>query len=92
MLDFFNTYIAWAKSSVSERGGGERGRAAGFWGALTCPVCPPLPCPQLRRDVARCKPIAQTLDNAEAITCDYLLDSLVSGATRLWGGRCCPHN
>uniref|UniRef100_A0A8B9SLC2 Prominin-1-A n=1 Tax=Anas platyrhynchos TaxID=8839 RepID=A0A8B9SLC2_ANAPL len=45
MLDFFNTYIAWAKSS-------------------------------LRRDVARCKPIAQTLDNAEAITCDYLLDSL----------------
>ncbi|KAI6066385.1 Prominin-1-A [Aix galericulata] len=45
ILDFFNTYIAWAKSS-------------------------------LRRDVARCKPIAQTLDNVEAITCDYLLDSL----------------
>uniref|UniRef100_A0A8B9DIF0 Uncharacterized protein n=1 Tax=Anser cygnoides TaxID=8845 RepID=A0A8B9DIF0_ANSCY len=45
MLDFFNTYIAWAKSS-------------------------------LRRDVARCKPIAQTLDNVEAIACDYLLDSL----------------
>lgn len=45
MLDFFNTYIAWAKSS-------------------------------LRRDVARCKPVAQTLDNVEAIACDYLLDSL----------------
>ncbi|XP_035167812.1 prominin-1-A-like [Oxyura jamaicensis] len=45
MLDFFNTYIAWAKSS-------------------------------LRTDVARCKPIAQTLDNVEAIACDYLLDSL----------------
>ncbi|NXR09132.1 PRM1A protein, partial [Semnornis frantzii] len=30
----------------------------------------------LTRDVARCKPIAQTLDNVEAITCDYILDSL----------------
>ncbi|NXN19005.1 PRM1A protein, partial [Indicator maculatus] len=30
----------------------------------------------LTRDVARCKPIAQTLDNVEAIMCDYLLDSL----------------
>ncbi|NXG56245.1 PRM1A protein, partial [Hemiprocne comata] len=31
---------------------------------------------RLTRDVARCKPIAQTLDNVEAITCDYILDSL----------------
>ncbi|NXP72428.1 PRM1A protein, partial [Ramphastos sulfuratus] len=34
----------------------------------------------LTRDVARCKPIAQTLDNVEAITCDYILDSLASNA------------
>ncbi|NXI68773.1 PRM1A protein, partial [Anseranas semipalmata] len=45
LLDFFKTYIDWAKSS-------------------------------LRRDVARCKPVAQTLDNVEAITCNYILDSL----------------
>ncbi|XP_061857487.1 prominin-1-A isoform X2 [Colius striatus] len=31
---------------------------------------------RLRGEVARCKPIAQTLDNMEAITCDYTLDSL----------------
>ncbi|KFV09395.1 Prominin-1-A, partial [Pterocles gutturalis] len=31
---------------------------------------------RLTGDVARCKPVAQTLDNAEAITCDYILDSL----------------
>ncbi|NXX85378.1 PRM1A protein, partial [Urocolius indicus] len=31
---------------------------------------------RLRGDVARCKPVAQTLDNMEAITCDYTLDSL----------------
>ncbi|XP_019327238.1 PREDICTED: prominin-1-A [Aptenodytes forsteri] len=31
---------------------------------------------RLTGDVARCKPIAQTLDNVEAITCDYILDSL----------------
>lgn len=37
-------------------------------------------CLQLTRDVARCKPIAQTLDNVETITCDYILDSLVSVA------------
>uniref|UniRef100_A0A8V5FJF3 Uncharacterized protein n=1 Tax=Melopsittacus undulatus TaxID=13146 RepID=A0A8V5FJF3_MELUD len=30
----------------------------------------------LKEDVARCKTIAQTLDNMEAITCDYILDSL----------------
>lgn len=42
-------------------------------------------CPQLKEDVARCKTIAQTLDNMEAITCDYILDSLVSGAA-VWGG------
>ncbi|XP_074015173.1 prominin-1-A-like [Numenius arquata] len=45
LLDFFETYISWAKSSLTE-------------------------------DVARCKPVAQTLDNVEAITCDYILDSL----------------
>ncbi|XP_051475752.1 prominin-1-A-like [Apus apus] len=45
LLDFFETYVSWAKSSLTE-------------------------------DVARCKPIAQTLDNVEAITCDYILDSL----------------
>ncbi|XP_074963849.1 prominin-1-A-like isoform X6 [Phalacrocorax aristotelis] len=31
---------------------------------------------RLAGDVARCKPIAQTLDNVEVITCDYILDSL----------------
>ncbi|NWS49283.1 PRM1A protein, partial [Probosciger aterrimus] len=45
LLDFFETYISWAKSGLKE-------------------------------DVARCKTIAQTLDNMEAITCDYILDSL----------------
>ncbi|XP_062457932.1 prominin-1-A-like [Pezoporus occidentalis] len=45
LLDFFETYISWAKS-------------------------------RLKEDVARCKTIAQTLDNMEAITCDYILDSL----------------
>ncbi|KFZ58790.1 Prominin-1-A, partial [Podiceps cristatus] len=45
LLDFFETYISWAKS-------------------------------KLTGDVARCKPIAQTLDNVETITCDYILDSL----------------
>ncbi|NXW04958.1 PRM1A protein, partial [Fregetta grallaria] len=45
LLDFFETYISWAKSRLTE-------------------------------DVARCKPVAQTLDNVEAITCDYILDSL----------------
>ncbi|KAK2530562.1 prominin-1-a [Columba guinea] len=45
LLDFFETYISWAKS-------------------------------RLTGDVARCKPIAQTLDNVEAITCNYVLDSL----------------
>ncbi|NWI26990.1 PRM1A protein, partial [Sula dactylatra] len=45
LLDFFETYISWAKSTLTG-------------------------------DVARCKPIAQTLDNVEAITCDYILDSL----------------
>ncbi|XP_063194603.1 prominin-1-A-like isoform X1 [Chroicocephalus ridibundus] len=45
LLDFFETYISWAKSRLTE-------------------------------DVARCKPIAQTLDNVEVITCDYILDSL----------------
>lgn len=49
------------------------------------------PCPQLTEDVARCKPIAQSLDNVEVIGCDYIMDSVVSGAamcrvTRLWGG------
>ncbi|XP_014812965.1 PREDICTED: prominin-1-A-like [Calidris pugnax] len=45
LLDFFETYVSWAKSRLTE-------------------------------DVARCKPIAQTLDNMEDITCDYILDSL----------------
>ncbi|XP_050755211.1 prominin-1-A-like [Gymnogyps californianus] len=45
LLDFFETYISWAKS-------------------------------RLTGDVARCKPIAETLDNMETITCDYILDSL----------------
>ncbi|NXT82731.1 PRM1A protein, partial [Zapornia atra] len=45
LLDFFETYISWAKS-------------------------------KLTGDVARCKPIAQTLDDVEAITCNYILDSL----------------
>ncbi|NXI41865.1 PRM1A protein, partial [Galbula dea] len=45
LLDFFETYISWAKS-------------------------------KLMRDVAHCKPIAQTLDNVETIACDYILDSL----------------
>ncbi|XP_037256483.1 prominin-1-A-like isoform X1 [Falco biarmicus] len=45
LLDFFETYILWAKS-------------------------------RLTGDVARCKPIAETLDNVETITCDYILDSL----------------
>ncbi|KFO84925.1 Prominin-1-A, partial [Buceros rhinoceros silvestris] len=45
LLDFFETYISWAKSGLT-------------------------------RDVARCKPIAQTVDNVEAITCSYILDSL----------------
>ncbi|XP_067995620.1 prominin-1-A-like isoform X2 [Melanerpes formicivorus] len=45
LLDFFETYVSWAKSALT-------------------------------RDVARCKPIAQTLDDTEAIMCDYLLDSL----------------
>ncbi|NWX69928.1 PRM1A protein, partial [Alca torda] len=45
LLDFFETYISWAKSRLTE-------------------------------DVARCKPLAQTLDNVEVITCDYILDSL----------------
>ncbi|KFQ19469.1 Prominin-1-A, partial [Mesitornis unicolor] len=31
---------------------------------------------RLTGDVARCKPVAQTLDNVEAIACDYILDSL----------------
>ncbi|NXJ06640.1 PRM1A protein, partial [Odontophorus gujanensis] len=30
----------------------------------------------LRRDVARCKPVVQSLDNVEAIACDHILDSL----------------
>ncbi|NWI66882.1 PRM1A protein, partial [Todus mexicanus] len=45
LLDFFETYISWAKNLLT-------------------------------RDVGRCKPIAQTLDNVEAIACDYILDSL----------------
>ncbi|NWU99509.1 PRM1A protein, partial [Upupa epops] len=45
LLDFFETYISWAKSGLTG-------------------------------EVARCKPVAQTLDNVEAITCDYILDSL----------------
>ncbi|XP_063261540.1 prominin-1-A-like isoform X2 [Prinia subflava] len=45
LLDFFETYILWAKSRVTE-------------------------------DVARCKPIAQSLDNVEVIGCDYIMDSV----------------
>ncbi|NWX11769.1 PRM1A protein, partial [Aegotheles bennettii] len=45
LLDFFETYISWTKSSLTG-------------------------------DVARCKPLAQTLNNVEAITCDYIVDSL----------------
>ncbi|KAM4774814.1 prominin-1-A-like isoform 3-T5 [Cyanocitta cristata] len=45
LLDFFETYISWAKSRLTE-------------------------------DVARCKPIAQSLDNVEVIGCDYLMDSV----------------
>ncbi|XP_056350410.1 prominin-1-A-like isoform X2 [Oenanthe melanoleuca] len=45
LLDFFETYISWAKSSVTEE-----------W--------------------ARCKPIAQSLDNVETIGCDYIMDSV----------------
>ncbi|NXK58530.1 PRM1A protein, partial [Sylvietta virens] len=45
LLDFFETYISWAKSTVTE-------------------------------DVARCKPIAQSLDNVEVIGCDYIMDSV----------------
>uniref|UniRef100_A0A8C9G6S7 Prominin-1-A-like n=1 Tax=Pavo cristatus TaxID=9049 RepID=A0A8C9G6S7_PAVCR len=30
----------------------------------------------LRMDMARCKPIAQSLDNVEAIACDHILDSM----------------
>ncbi|NXP55865.1 PRM1A protein, partial [Heliornis fulica] len=45
LLNFFETYISWAKS-------------------------------KLTGDVGRCKPIAQTLDDVETITCDYILDSL----------------
>ncbi|NXM66292.1 PRM1A protein, partial [Serilophus lunatus] len=45
LLDFFETYILWAKSRLTE-------------------------------DVARCKPIAQTLNNVEVIGCDYIMDSV----------------
>ncbi|NXR54122.1 PRM1A protein, partial [Hippolais icterina] len=45
LLDFFETYISWAKSRVTE-------------------------------DLARCKPIAQSLDNVEVIGCDYIMDSV----------------
>ncbi|XP_066047159.1 prominin-2-like isoform X2 [Chamaea fasciata] len=45
LLDFFETYISWAKNRVTE-------------------------------DVARCKPIAQSLDNVEVIGCDYIMDSV----------------
>ncbi|NXU76533.1 PRM1A protein, partial [Oreotrochilus melanogaster] len=45
LLNYFETYISWAKT-------------------------------RLREDVGRCKPLAQTLDNVEAITCDYILDSV----------------
>ncbi|NXG17394.1 PRM1A protein, partial [Grallaria varia] len=45
LFDFFETYISWAKSKLTE-------------------------------DVARCKPLAQTLDNVEVIGCNYLADSL----------------
>ncbi|XP_064573469.1 prominin-2-like isoform X3 [Zonotrichia leucophrys gambelii] len=45
LLDFFETYISWAKSRVT-------------------------------KDVARCKPIAQSLDDVEVIGCDYIMDSV----------------
>ncbi|NWV24660.1 PRM1A protein, partial [Origma solitaria] len=45
LLDFFETYISWTKSRLTD-------------------------------DVARCKPIAQSLDNVEAIGCDYIMDSV----------------
>ncbi|NWT02007.1 PRM1A protein, partial [Mionectes macconnelli] len=45
LLHFFETYISWAKSMLTE-------------------------------DVARCKPVAQTLDNVEVIGCDYIMDSV----------------
>ncbi|NXA85705.1 PRM1A protein, partial [Melanocharis versteri] len=45
LLDFFETYISWAKSKLTE-------------------------------DVGRCKPVAQSLDNVEAIGCDYIMDSV----------------
>ncbi|TRZ25517.1 hypothetical protein HGM15179_001576 [Zosterops borbonicus] len=45
LLYYFETYISWAKSRVTE-------------------------------DVARCKPIAQSLDNVEVIGCDYIMDSV----------------
>ncbi|XP_039240972.1 prominin-1-A-like [Pipra filicauda] len=45
LLHFFETYISWAKSRLTE-------------------------------DVARCKPVAQTLDNVEVIGCDYIMDSV----------------
>ncbi|XP_032922169.1 prominin-1-A-like isoform X3 [Catharus ustulatus] len=45
LLDFFETYVSWVKSSVTEE-----------W--------------------ARCKPVAQSLDNVEAIGCDYIMDSV----------------
>ncbi|NWV61092.1 PRM1A protein, partial [Malurus elegans] len=45
LLDFFETYISWAKSRLTD-------------------------------DVARCKPVAQSLDNVEVIGCDYIMDSV----------------
>nr|XP_013811355.1 PREDICTED: prominin-1-A-like [Apteryx mantelli mantelli] len=45
LLGFFETYVAWAKSSLT-------------------------------REVARCKPVARTLDSVEAMACDYILDSV----------------
>ncbi|NXA55223.1 PRM1A protein, partial [Nothocercus julius] len=45
LLGFFETYVAWAKSSLT-------------------------------REVARCKPVAQTVDSVEAMACDYILDSV----------------
>lgn len=38
------------------------------------------PCSQVTEEWARCKPVAQSLDNVEAIGCDYIIDSAVSGA------------
>ncbi|KAM8806121.1 prominin-1-A-like [Eudromia elegans] len=45
LLGLFETYVAWAKSSLT-------------------------------RDVARCKPVAQTVDSVEAVACDHILDSV----------------